>query len=105
MKRLTEKDESLCTCCGGTGHCSTDCSYKQIYDRLAEYENTGLTPEDIQEAVDLFKEWKDADVPKELKSWVERCTWHVRKCEELRRELDEYKKVESEGRLVILPLR
>ena len=39
MKKLTEKEESPCTCCGGIGHCSTDCSYKQIYDRLAEYED------------------------------------------------------------------
>ena len=38
MKRLTEKNESPCTCCGGIGSCRTDCSYKQIYDRLAEYE-------------------------------------------------------------------
>lgn len=39
MKRVTEKDESPCTCCAGIGHCKTDCSYKQIYDRLAEYED------------------------------------------------------------------
>ena len=39
MRRLTEKDESPCTCCGGIGSCRTDCSYKQIYDRLAEYED------------------------------------------------------------------
>lgn len=39
MKRLTEKNESPCTCCGGIGSCRTDCSYKQIYDRLAEYED------------------------------------------------------------------
>lgn len=40
MTRLTEKDESPCTCCRGIGPCRTaDCSYKQIYDRLAEYED------------------------------------------------------------------
>ena len=39
MNRLTEKNESPCTCCGGIGTCRTDCSYKQIYDRLAEYED------------------------------------------------------------------
>ena len=39
MKRLTEKNESPCTCCGGIGSCRTDCSYKKIYDRLAEYED------------------------------------------------------------------
>lgn len=70
-----------------------------VADRLADYEDTGLTPEEIQEAVDLFKDWKDADIPKELQSWVERCTWHVRKCEELRRELDKYEKAEAEAAL------
>lgn len=39
MKRLTEKNKSPCTCCGGIGSCRTDCNYKQIYDRLAEYED------------------------------------------------------------------
>ena len=39
MKRLTEKNESPCTCCRGIGICRTDCSYKQLYDRLAEYED------------------------------------------------------------------
>lgn len=78
---------------------------QQAIERLAAYEDTGLEPEEIQEAVDLFKDWKDADMPKEMKSWVERCTWHVRKCEELRRELDEYKKAEAEGRLVVLPCK
>lgn len=39
MKRLTERDESPCTCCVGIGPCRTDCSYKQIYGRLAEYED------------------------------------------------------------------
>lgn len=91
-----------------TERLSYDSEYVPIIDALnslAAYEDTGLEPEEIQEAVDLFKDWKDADIPKELKSWVERCTWHVRKCEELRRELDEYKKAESEGRLVLLPCK
>lgn len=43
--------------------------------RLAAYENTGLSPEQIQEAVDLLNDsFYDADIPKELMSWVERCT-------------------------------
>lgn len=39
MTRLTGKDESPCTWCDGIGYCRTDCSYMQIYDRLAEYED------------------------------------------------------------------
>lgn len=58
---------------------------------LVAYEDTGLSPEDIQEAVNMFAGWKDAGIPQELKSWVERCTWYVRKCEELRNELEQYK--------------
>lgn len=59
--------------------------------RLAAYEDTGLSPEQIQEAVDLLNDsFYDADIPKELISWVERCTWHVRKCNELRTQLDKY---------------
>ena len=65
-------------------------------DRLAAYENTGLTPEQIQEAVDLLNDsFYDADIPKELLSWVERCTWHVRKCNELHTELEKYRALGS----------
>lgn len=39
MKRLTEKDYSVCTDCAGIGHCSHDCEYRLIYNRLAEYED------------------------------------------------------------------
>lgn len=53
MKRLTEKNESPCTCCGGIGSCRTDCNYKQIYDRLTEYEDTGLTPKEIEDMVSV----------------------------------------------------
>lgn len=65
-------------------------------DLLAAYENTGLTPEQIQEAVDLLNDsFYDADIPKELLSWVERCTWHVRKCNELHTELEKYRALGS----------
>lgn len=86
MKRLTKKDESPCTCCGGIGHCSTDCSYKQIYDRLAEYEDIGLEPEKI---VFLKNVVDDAfsDKPE--------FTEHIR----------ELLRAEKDGRLVILPCK
>lgn len=64
---------------------------RTVMQRLAAYENTSLSPEQIQEAVDLLNNsFYDADIPKELMSWVERCTWHVRKCNELRTQLDKY---------------
>lgn len=105
MDRLTTRNPDGTI---GVGHPLCYYNYEhivQVLNRLAAYEDTGLTPEEIQQAVDLFKDWRNADIPKELKSWVERCTWHVRKCEELRRELDEYKKAEAEGRLLILPCK
>lgn len=75
-----------------TERLSYDSEYVPIIDALnslAAYEDTGLEPEEIQEAVDLFKDWRNADIPKELKSWVERCTWHVRKEGFVDVELDE----------------
>lgn len=86
MKKLTEKEESPCTCCGGIGHCSTDCSYKQIYDRLAEYEDIGLEPEKI---VFLKNVVDDAfsDKPEFTK--------HIR----------ELLRTEKDGRVVVLPCR
>lgn len=86
MKRLTEKDESPCTCCGGIGHCSTDCSYKQIYDRLAEYEDIGLEPEKI-----VFLK----NVVDDAFSAKPEFTEHIR----------ELLRTEKDGRLVILPCR
>ena len=75
--------------------------YGDAADRLAAYEETGLTPEQIQEAVDLF-EGSD-DIHGEIMSWVERCTWHVRMCDKLAEELYRYKKADAEGRLLTLP--
>ena len=53
--------------------------------RLAAYEDTGVSPKELQDVVDLFTEAtvSGVDIPKELKRWMERCTWHVRKCVEL----------------------
>ena len=53
--------------------------------RLAAYEDTGVSPKELQDVVDLFTEAtvSEVDVPKELKRWMERCTWHARRCVEL----------------------
>ena len=65
--------------------------------KLARYEDTGLEPYEIQEAVNLVS-FVGADVPQELKRWVERCTWHVRKCIQLQTELDKANQEISELR-------
>ena len=95
MERLTRR------MCGGWGvvegcELSTLQGMRAVTNKLAAYENTGLSPEQIQEAVDLLNDsFYDADIPKELLSWVERCTWHVRKCNELHAELEKYRALGS----------
>ena len=92
MERLT--DMGALKCAGGND-CRKTCAdvehgncihLEEALNKLSDYEDTGLTPDEIQEAVDLFK--GSEDVPLELKKWVQRCTWHVKKCEELRKELE-----------------
>lgn len=53
-------------------------------NRLESYEETGLGPEEIMEAVKLFS-GTNADVPKEIIGWVERATWHCKRLAELTR--------------------
>ena len=60
-----------------------DC-VKELAARLAAYEDTGLEPEEIMEAVKLFS-GTNADVPKEIIGWVERATWHCKRLAELTR--------------------
>lgn len=72
---------------------------------VAEARNQ-TTPEQIQEAVDLLNDsLYEADVPQELLSWVERCTWHVRKCNELRIELEKYQALGSVEELIKMKSR
>lgn len=56
-------------------------SYPQLYDLLAEYEDTGLTPNEIEE---INKIWNE----------------DIFTCREVRAELDLYRKAKVEGRLV-----
>ena len=58
-------------------------------EELQAYKDTGVSAQDLQDVVDLFIEAtvSDVDIPKELKRWMERCTWHVRKCSELSEKL------------------
>ena len=86
MKRLTEKDESPCTYCWDIGSCRADCSYKQIYDRLAEYEDIGLEPEKI-----VFLKNVVDDAFSDKPDFTE----HIR----------ELLRAEKDGRLVMLPCK
>ena len=62
----------------------TDCHIAKAFDRLAAYEETGLEPEEIMEAVKLFS-GTNVDVPKEIIGWVKRATWHCKRLAELTR--------------------
>lgn len=85
----------------------TDCPIAKAFDRLAAYEETGLEPEEIMEAVKLFS-GTNVDVPKEIIGWVKRATWHCKRLAELTRlvsfdRLRQLAEAEKEGRLVVLP--
>ena len=61
-----------------------------VSDELLAYRRTGLKPAEIQEAVNLFK-GADKDVPREIIGWVQRATFHTRKCAEMEQQIKELK--------------
>lgn len=106
MKRLTEKNESPCTCCGGIGSCRADCSYKQIYDRLAEYEDTGLTPKEIEDMVSVREITPEAEyaIDKHANNLIQKLDELITKTDE-KNELQRYKEAEEQGLLEWLPCK
>lgn len=106
MKRLTEKNESPCTCCGGIGSCRTDCSYKQIYDRLAEYEDTGLTPKEIEDMVSVREITPEAEyaINKHANNLIQKLEQLIAQADE-KNELQRYKEAEEQGLLEWLPCK
>lgn len=88
---------------------SNEPGYGYIWQKLQRYEETGLEPEEIMEAVKLFS-GTNVDVPKEIIGWVKRATWHCKRLAELTRlvsfdRLRELAQAEKEGRLVVLPCK
>ena len=69
-----------------------NCPLGQAINRLAAYENSRIPPDELQEVADLFKNFLDEEVPAEVKRWMDRCIWHVQKCNELRKELSKCRK-------------
>lgn len=61
-----------------------------VSDELMAYRRTGLKPSEIQEAVDLFED-TNASVPAEIIGWVQRASFHTRKCAEMERQITELK--------------
>ncbi|MBE6954479.1 MAG: hypothetical protein E7449_01030 [Ruminococcaceae bacterium] len=90
MERLTyQHDERWCIDGKKTASDTQANCWGDAIDRLAAYENTGISYEELQEVVDLFNEFVEPNVPLELTNWMERCTWHVKKCDELRKEIEQ----------------
>ena len=106
MKRLTEKNESPCTCCGGIGSCRTDCNYKQIYDRLTEYEDTGLTPKEIEDMVSVREITPETEyaIDKHANNLIQKLEQLIAQTDE-KNELQRYKEAEEQGLLVRLPCK
>ena len=75
---------------GDTG-CS-GCPIAEAIDKLAAYENTGVSPQELQEVVNLFSEFIEPSVPVELQNWMERCVWHVQKCNDQHQEIERLRK-------------
>lgn len=79
--------------CDGQGEDGCDdCPIAEAIDKLAAYENTGISPRELQEVVDLFEEFIEPAVPAELRSWMERCIWHVQECNDQRAEIERLRK-------------
>lgn len=66
--RLTASANRLCTKCARAATCEIDqwfagkekCLLEQIYERLSEYEDTGLTPIQIKELLEENKNAKNS---------------------------------------------
>lgn len=103
-----ERRPEACLGCGFEHGCSVHgCAViHAAAERLAAYEETGLEPEEIMEAVKLFS-GTNVDVPKEIIGWVKRATWHCKRLAELTRlvsfdRLRQLAEAEKEGQLVVL---
>lgn len=83
--------------CEGRGEAGCEgCPIAIAFDKLAAYENSRVSPQELQEVVDLFAKFVEPNVPAELKSWMERCVWHVQKCSEQHAEIERLKKEKDE---------
>lgn len=86
MERLTFEgnfcDIAQCDVIPGGSYCeSGSCTQRKVWERLAAYEGTGLTPELVRETAELAIWVHDNGIEK-IKEWI---------------------KADKEGRLVVLP--
>lgn len=82
--------KDVCQSMGAAG--CNGCPIAEAIDKLAAYESTGVSPQELQEVVDLFSEFVEPFVPAELQNWMERCIWHVQKCNDQHQEIERLRK-------------
>ena len=92
--QVKEAGTELCkdVCQWEKAGCCEGCPIAAAIDKLAAYENTGVSPQELQEVVDLFAECVEPFVPADLQNWMERCTWHVQKCNDQHQEIERLRK-------------
>ena len=82
--------KDVCQSMGDAG--CNGCPIAEAIDKLAAYENTGVSPQELQEVVSLFSEFVEPSVPAELQNWMKRCIWHVQKCNDQHQEIERLRK-------------
>ena len=85
-----EPCKDVCHAMGDAG--CNGCPIAKAIDKLAAYENTGVSPRELQQVVDLFSEFVEPFAPEELQNWMERCVWHVQKCNDQHQEIERLRK-------------
>lgn len=85
-KKDTESYTSICYGCEEIGRCVNKCGFYKALEKLADYEDTGLEPEKIQQLNDAF-----INSQKNLKKTFD--------------ELFKYKDLEEQGLLIKLPCK
>ena len=79
------------------------CPIAAAIDKLAAYENTGVSPQELQEVVNLFSDFIEPSVPAELQNRMERCVWHVQKCNDQHQEIERLRKELEIANGIIVP--
>ena len=95
MKRLTKRnEEGIANFCGEYGNPPYPVVTQEILDKMADYEDLGFTPEEIDYMAKFFKEQTSAEVIADnMKTVAKLLEW------------SKWKDAEEEGKLVVLPVK
>ncbi len=111
MKRLTKRYAShiavVCDNCEEKGsYCDTSVCCDVMRNRLAEYEDTGLTPKEIEDMVSVREITPEAEyaIDKHADNLIQKLEQLIAQTDE-KNELQRYKDAEKQGLLVWLPCK